>query len=233
MRALPKSPVTLVIIFVILIISGFMHAIQQQKYQKAIKFLKDKSKNNIPLKQGGTKHTMEIYRRACSLYEQKLKDLKEKGDKNAGKVKMIKDPLFDEIIDTLVMEVKIEGAAKKPELIDLFAIHVLKTPYYLYLLLSKYHKRYYTDSSQWTKEEKEEIAKDTVGLGLWDDLSDSEREKLIEGQVWLPNNYSKFIKEDDLIDSDDENGSMKPGFHKTSKSLINTSSNNKKKNKKE
>lgn len=233
LKALPKSPVLIVIFGFLLLISAFFHFIQLQKYQKAIKFLKDKSKNNIPLSQGGTKHTIEIYKRACILYEKKIDELKENGDKNAGKsLKMLKDPIFDDIIDSLVMEVKIEGAAAKPDFKDLFIIRLIKFPYYLYIWYKKYHKRHYTDSSKWSKEEKEEITKETVGCGLWDDLSEADREKLIQDEVWKPENYSKYIQDNDLIDPNDPT-SLKPGFHKNTKTLVLNNNNKKKKIKKD
>jgi DnaJ family protein C protein 25 len=232
LKALPKSPVLIVIFGFLLLLSAFFHFIQLQKYQKAIKFLKDKSKNNTPLSQGGTKHTMEIHKRACILYEKKIIELKKNGDKNVGNVKMLKDPIFDDIIDSLVMEVKIEGAAAKPELTDLFIIRLFKSPFYIYLFAKKYHKRYYTDSSNWTKEEKEEIIKDVIGYGLWDDLNEADREKLINDEVWKPENYSKYIQDNDVIDPYDPT-SLKPGFHKNTKTLVVNNNNKKKKNKKD
>jgi len=65
-----------------------------------------------------------------------------KGDKTAGKVKMIKDPEFAKIVDRVVREVQIEGGCRKPTTKDLFAVQLLYLPYNLYLWVVKYHRRY-------------------------------------------------------------------------------------------
>jgi hypothetical protein len=72
MRNLPKSDVRVVMIVVLLLVSWFFHTIQQQKYEKAVKFLKFATLNNLTLKNGGTKQTLELFRRASELYDQKI-----------------------------------------------------------------------------------------------------------------------------------------------------------------
>lgn len=76
MRNLPKSDVRLVLVAALLLVSWFFHTIQQQKYEKAVKFLKVATLNNLTLKTGGTKQTMELFKRASELYEQKIEQRK-------------------------------------------------------------------------------------------------------------------------------------------------------------
>jgi len=68
--------------------------------------------------------------------------VKANGDKNAGKLKMAKDPLFIQVVDEVVAEVKIEGGYRKPEWRDLFVYQLLISPYTLYNFARKYHRRH-------------------------------------------------------------------------------------------
>jgi hypothetical protein len=63
-----------------------MHTIQYQKYERAIKSIKSSTLNNLGLKNGGTKETLELYRRAAVQYEDYIKAAKSAGDKSVGKV---------------------------------------------------------------------------------------------------------------------------------------------------
>ena len=71
-RNMPKSDVRLVLLVVLLLVSWFFHTIQHQKYEKAVKFLKFATLNNLTQKNGGTKQTIELYRRAAEVYEQQI-----------------------------------------------------------------------------------------------------------------------------------------------------------------
>lgn len=56
----------------VLLFSALLPAIQYQKWQTAINYLRQASAQNLSLKAGGTKQTLEIYRRAVEKYEEKL-----------------------------------------------------------------------------------------------------------------------------------------------------------------
>lgn len=71
---MPKSDVRLVILVVIGLISWFFHTIQNQKYQQLVKFLRHSVLNNLTLKNGGTKQTMELYKRAEIVYNDRIRE---------------------------------------------------------------------------------------------------------------------------------------------------------------
>jgi hypothetical protein len=71
-RYMPKSDVRLVVTVVLLLVSWFFHVIQQQKYEKVVKYLTNATLNNLSLKNGGSKQTMELYRRAAEMYDQEV-----------------------------------------------------------------------------------------------------------------------------------------------------------------
>ena len=71
-RNMPKSDARLVITVALLLISWFFHVIQQQKYEKAVKFLRNATLNGLNLKNGGTKQTLELFKRAGELYDQHI-----------------------------------------------------------------------------------------------------------------------------------------------------------------
>eukprot|EP01040_Poterioochromonas_malhamensis_P004843 gene4843-5198_t len=193
-RNLPKSDVRLILLVVVAFLSWFFHTIQNQKYERVIKYLKLTTLNNLSLKNGGTKQTLELYRRATELYEEKVKELKAQGDKSAGKLKMAKDPLFEKCVDQVVGEVKIEGGYRKPEWKDLFAYRLVISPYLISMWVIQYHRRYISKQPL-PLEDKIEMSRDMVGLATWEDLSEEERQKLIDIEIWKTENYQKWIEE--------------------------------------
>lgn len=74
MQNLPKSDVRLVITIAVLLLSFLLRNIQFQKYERAVKFLKTATLGNLGPKNGGTKQTQELYKRATERYENYLKE---------------------------------------------------------------------------------------------------------------------------------------------------------------
>lgn len=75
-RNLPKSDVRVIILVVVALLSWFFHSVQYSKYERAVKFLKNAAENNLSLKNGGTKQTIELYRRASEMYDEHVKERK-------------------------------------------------------------------------------------------------------------------------------------------------------------
>lgn len=121
--------------------------------------------------------------------------VKASGDKNAGKLKMAKDPLFEKIVDKVVAEVKIEGGYRKPTWEDIFAVRLFKSPYSLFLYAQKYHRRY-VSKEPLPMEDKIEMARDRIGLAIWEDqLTEVEQNKFIDMEIWKPEVYDKWLQE--------------------------------------
>lgn len=103
---IPKSDVTVVITVAVLLFTWLLHTIQYQKYEKVVKYLKTATAGNLGIKNGGSKQTMELYKRAAEMYDAKIKELKKTSkDKSIGKMKMQKDPLFLEIVDEVSIKI--------------------------------------------------------------------------------------------------------------------------------
>lgn len=66
----------LILIIVVALISWFFHHIQYQKYDKLVKYLKYAILNNLTLKNGGSKQTMDLFARASEVYEEHIKERK-------------------------------------------------------------------------------------------------------------------------------------------------------------
>ena len=79
-RDAPLSDVRVVIAVIIVLISWLQYVLQGQKYSKATKYLKHASLNNLGLKNGGTKQTLELYKRAAQMYEAHVKASKSSTD---------------------------------------------------------------------------------------------------------------------------------------------------------
>ena len=64
------------ILVVIGLISWFFHTIQSQKYQQLVKYLRHAVLNNLTQKTGGTKQTMELFKLAEQVYNDKIRECK-------------------------------------------------------------------------------------------------------------------------------------------------------------
>lgn len=71
-RNIPHSDARLVVIVALLLISWFFHVIQQQKHDKAVKYLRTAASAGLSLKNGGTKQTLDLHSRAAELYNQHI-----------------------------------------------------------------------------------------------------------------------------------------------------------------
>jgi len=189
---LPKSDVRLIVVVVIGLLSWFFHTIQYQKYEKIVKYLRSATLNNLTLNNGGTKQTLELYKRASEIYDEKIKELRAKGEKS--KVKMTNDPLFEKIVNEIVAEVKVEGGYRKPEWKDLFAVHCVLFPYYIVLWAMKYHRRYISKNPL-PSEDKLEMARDKIGLFTWEETSDEQKQKFIDMEIWKDEVYNAWVAE--------------------------------------
>eukprot|EP00598_Pedospumella_elongata_P000336 CAMPEP_0184972874 /NCGR_PEP_ID=MMETSP1098-20130426/4811_1 /TAXON_ID=89044 /ORGANISM="Spumella elongata, Strain CCAP 955/1" /LENGTH=341 /DNA_ID=CAMNT_0027495261 /DNA_START=44 /DNA_END=1069 /DNA_ORIENTATION=- len=193
-RNMPKSDARLVITVALLLISWFFHVIQQQKYEKAVKFLRNATLNGLNLKNGGTKQTLELFKRAGELYDQHIAQLKASGDKQAGKTKMLKDPIFATIVDKIVSEVKIEGGYAKPTWRDLVIVKTAMLPYSALQYAKVYHRRYIS-SAPLSLDDQLEMARECVGLASWEELSVAEQDKLLEKKIWRKDVYQAWMEE--------------------------------------
>jgi hypothetical protein len=112
-QKLPHSDVRVILFLLVLLFSALWPAIQYQKWQSAVKYLQLASAQNLPLKAGGTKQTLELYRRAVERYEAQLnategtagsESSKQKSKASNTKAvklpsKLSEDPQFLKIID--------------------------------------------------------------------------------------------------------------------------------------
>jgi hypothetical protein len=69
---MPKSDVRLIFVVVVALVSWLMHAVQLQKYQRVVKYLKTAVANNLNERSGGTKQTMELYSKVVKKYNEEI-----------------------------------------------------------------------------------------------------------------------------------------------------------------
>ena len=70
---LPKADLRIIVLGIVLFLSGLLPVVQYQKHEAAVRYLKNATLNNLGLKSGGSKQTMELFRRASELYDAHLK----------------------------------------------------------------------------------------------------------------------------------------------------------------
>lgn len=93
-KQLPKSDVRVIVAVLVVLLSFLLPAVQYQKWKKAMDYVKYAASNNLGLKNGGTKETMEVYRRAAERYQHEVP-----GGEGVKQSKMMKDPHFLAIIE--------------------------------------------------------------------------------------------------------------------------------------
>lgn len=67
-RQLPKADVRLIVIFVLCAISTLQYIVQHQRHNSVKKYLFYAASNNLGLKSGGSKQTLELFKRAYDTY---------------------------------------------------------------------------------------------------------------------------------------------------------------------
>ncbi len=116
-KNLPKTDVRIVVAVAMGLLTWLFYVIQYQKYERVVKYLKFATLNNLNMKNGGTRQTIELHRRASELYVERVKDCTSliflffilittilnvanniKGSKSP-KTNMLKDPLFETIVE--------------------------------------------------------------------------------------------------------------------------------------
>lgn len=71
---MPKTDVRLVVIALIALISWVLHTAQMQRYNRVVKRLTEATLNNLGPKNGGSRETMDLYKRATELYDAHIKE---------------------------------------------------------------------------------------------------------------------------------------------------------------
>ena len=67
-KALPKAPLSLVIVFALLLLSAFLHVTQLNRHERALRILRDKVGRGLSEREGGNKQTVELFRQAEERY---------------------------------------------------------------------------------------------------------------------------------------------------------------------
>jgi hypothetical protein len=202
MQAMPKSNVWLVVLGMLSLGSLLMYTIQKQKHDRVVRYLKEATMQNLPLNSGGNKQTAELFKRATILFSTRYKEramndnpkLKPSKVPELGQRKMMAEPLFSEIVDELVSQVKIEGGFRKPTWKDLLITRCLLLPYSVSVSLYEYY-RFEIRGDEPNDEEKLKFTIKRVGMGTWDNISDAEKEKLLEKGIWKKDAFDAYMEE--------------------------------------
>ena len=185
-----------------MLISALMYTIQSQRYQDVVKKLKVGTLNNLGPKNGGSKYTLDLHRKAIERYDAKKAEQDKEKDKDKSKdkgkdkdkfSKMRTDPVFEKCVDEVISEVSVGGSAKKPTVHDIFAVQLVMLPYTGFLAAKKYYRRHFS-GAQLTEDELWEMAMERVGGRVWDSLEEPQQAELVKTQVWKPDVYQAWIE---------------------------------------
>lgn len=183
---------------------------QYQKWQRAVGYLRYATINNLGLKNGGTKETLELFRRAEELFKIRYLESKNstgtttsnsstrskssKNEKIPSGSKMLKDPLFSVVVDEVVGEVKIEGGYSKPTYKDIFAVKLVMFPYHVFNWANRKYRLAYHEN-ELTADECMELTVEAIGLGTWDDMTPEEQSDALTRRLWQPGRLEAFQQE--------------------------------------
>ena len=124
-RNLPKSDARIIILILIILFSILQYHLQNERHEQAVKTLVKSSICNVGVKNGGSRESQEIFKRASEMYAAKTKNMsaaelaaagqealdnakknklsaihaEDEDGKPLGKTKMQRDPLFLAMID--------------------------------------------------------------------------------------------------------------------------------------
>jgi len=215
MSAAAATDIRLVVLGILIFISIFQPIIQNNKYNQAKSFLVKAATKGWNVKQGGTKATIELRRQAEEILAERQKSPKTTSKKDSKKVKKkgYTTEELEEIIKELVEDVKIEGGYSKPTVWDIPIVKVGMLPVSLFRF-GQYHYRYSYLKMELPYEEKERLAISRMGF-FWDELSEEEREELIEREIWK---YRIF--EDWKQQKEEEMKEKRPGMYKRTKRYL-------------
>jgi DnaJ homolog subfamily C member 25 len=197
-KALPKLPPFIVVLFAMFVFSGFLHFIQINRHKRAATLLKDQVKIGLGVNKGGTKLSSDLNTKAIKNYESYCKQngIKLNGSpftSPAAKEKMTKDPKYDEICGNVLDEIKDWGEYAMPKTSDLFIIKFFTIYPFLFMAWMKTYYRRYLSGQPLSNEDKEEMARDAIGMSTWEALSQQERTNAIDNKLWESEAYDAWL----------------------------------------
>ena len=101
-RDIPKSDLGLVLFGVVIIASIVMHYAANARHSEVTQKLKNAIFNNLGVKNGGTRETLQYHREAMKIYEKVVAERRKNSTGKRKDIKMKDDPEFEKIVDDIV-----------------------------------------------------------------------------------------------------------------------------------
>ena len=174
-----ETDVRMVLLACIVAASILQYAIQNTRYEQAVKAWKSMPKNR--------QHARGV---AMERLKEEEKKKPSKGKKGAAKVS---EATVNTILDEMATELEVEGGYCKPKIHELVCFSVLKLPYTLLMLVLFYATFKHKDPAYMTRK----------ALGYtelaWSQLPEEEQEDLVAKELWKTENMEQY-KADGLED---------------------------------
>jgi hypothetical protein len=102
-------------------------------------------------------------------------------------------------VDEKVLEgqVQVRGGHRKPKFSELAIVQFFLVPYHIYRGLKwqiEWYYKYHIRKEGYSEEAKEYITRTffTISADTWEGLDDKRREKLMEREIWIPEQEAKW-----------------------------------------
>jgi len=197
-KALPKVHPILVALFALLFLSAVGHMLQTSRHRRAASVLQEQIKAGLSLSKGGTKLALDLHTKAVQQYENfcKINGFKTAGNpfaSPAAKEKMQADPNFDLVCGLVMQDIKDWGDYAEPAPKDILIVKALTVWPFAFVTLCQTFYRRYLSGQPLSAEDQEDMARSSVGAGVWGDLTAAERKAAIEQKVWESDPYDAWV----------------------------------------
>jgi len=203
-KALPKVHPILVTLFALLFLSGVGHLLQTSKHRRAASALQEQIKAGLSLSKGGNKLALDLHAKAVKQYENmcKINGIKTAGNPFASpsaKEKMQADPNFDLVCGLVMQEIKDWGEYAEPTPKDILIVKAFTVWPSAFITGVQTFYRRHLSGLPLSAEDQEDMARSSVGLGVWEDLTAAERTAAIAQKVWESAPYDAWVASRDGV----------------------------------
>ena len=214
----PKSDVTSIVIFLLILVNAFSWFAQKNKWQNVADRLVKAAAEDWSASQGGSPESKELREHALSILAEResaksgeetngvektaTSAKKAKTKKVSGKEKKKLEteallPVLRELVDEMD---NFGGGFHKPTWKDLVIVNLAKLPFKIVVGVI-WEINYYARKLQGKElndEEKEVLTERAVGPVVWDIASEEKRETMIKRELWIKDNLIEWLEEEEI-----------------------------------
>jgi DnaJ family protein C protein 25 len=218
----PQSNTGLVIVFILLVLNGFVYFAQYNKWKNVADRLAKAAVEDWNPSQGGTIESRELRDHAAKIWQEREDLIKKQATANGGagsasssaadssnkKLKLAarekkqkQNEELKPIIQKLAYDIHDFGAGfHKPTWKDLLVVRMVHWPYHIVLGIG-WQVQFYIrriQNLEWTDEEKTVMTERAVGHVTWELSSEQDRSDMIQRELWILPNLVEWKEQQEI-----------------------------------